>query len=206
MTVREPSGQGVAAGRWGLVPWITAWSSEEALPRQVVVRGRGIGYADETRADRDVDGVLWGRNITSPGQGTPLFKAVHPVRQRRAMREVLCQVCGAPCRRDAVWLLSADEYAFGPWPAPIHTVQPPLCPECVAGPVRLCPHFRRGHVLVRARRFSLAGVGGMLYRRTPWGPRAVERTTVRYGDPEIRWMVAGQLITTLYEYTVARDE
>jgi hypothetical protein len=84
-----------------LVPYVTAWSSERSARPHVITRGGGIGYADESPFDRDSDGVLWAREGVSPGRGKPEFGRVHLWRQRRAMRRLLCQVCGRDADRDA---------------------------------------------------------------------------------------------------------
>ncbi|MFC0038637.1 hypothetical protein [Actinomadura rayongensis] len=194
----------MTSARWGVVPYVTAWSSEEAPPYNVVVRGGRIGYADETQYDRDSVGVLWARMGISPRVGRPQFKNVHYLRQRLAMRKLLCQVCGTRCGDDGVWVLSAQEYenGEGPWPAPVLTAQPPLCPGCVERSARLCPHLRGGHVVLRASRFRPAAVSGMLYEPTPVGLRAVGRETVALDSPWVRWLRATQLHMRLEEYTV----
>src|SRR5258708_881997 len=67
-----------SAGRGAVVPYIAAWSGEEALTTQVVGRGRsGIGFADETLTDRDENDVLWTRIPSRPGVGRPLYGQVH---------------------------------------------------------------------------------------------------------------------------------
>ena len=68
----------------------------------------GIAFADETAADRDSDGILWTRITSQPGCGRPQFAVIHSLRQRRAMRRLLCQVCGQPADRNpegVLWLL-----------------------------------------------------------------------------------------------------
>jgi hypothetical protein len=77
----------------------------------------GIAYQDETLADRDRNGVLWHRTPFIPGQGRPDFGRVHPLRQRRTMQRLLCQVCAGPANttEDGVlWLLKDHR---GDWPA-----------------------------------------------------------------------------------------
>ncbi|MDX6743679.1 hypothetical protein [Actinocorallia sp. A-T 12471] len=186
-----------------MVPFITAWSSERAPGFAVVVRDGRIAYADETKRDRDGSGVLWTRKVFSPGVGVPQFKAVHPLRQRRAMERLLCQVCAKPCDKSAVWMLSQREYesAEGPWPAPVMTAHPPLCPGCVERATRLCPHLRNGYVILRPDRIAPAALTGVLYRPTPLGltPTAA---TIAYDDPRTRWMRAVQLHVQLKDYTL----
>src|SRR6266498_5703570 len=70
-------------------PYVTQWSEERDPPTRLIeLPGRGIGYLDETLADRDEHGVLWYRTPSRPGHGEPLFAKVHPLRQRRTMRRL----------------------------------------------------------------------------------------------------------------------
>lgn len=92
-----------------IAPYITSWSAEQDLPYRLVERpGLGIGYTDESFGDRDAHGVLWQRAAVRHGVGRPEFGKVHPLRQRRAMRQLLCQVCAGPADRNydgVLWLL-----------------------------------------------------------------------------------------------------
>src|ERR1043165_6650830 len=84
-------------GGESVVPYVTRWTGEQILHPRVVERAPvGIAYTDETVTDRDRDGVLWIRITTSIGDGRPLYRQMHPFRQRRAMRKLLCQVCARP--------------------------------------------------------------------------------------------------------------
>jgi hypothetical protein len=98
-----------ADDRRSVVPYVTEWSEEQKPPFVVVERpGMGIAYADESLVDRDSNGVLWFRMASRPGIGRPVFGKVHPLRQRRAMRRLLCQVCAGPADRTddgVLWLM-----------------------------------------------------------------------------------------------------
>ncbi|MEW1548007.1 hypothetical protein [Streptomyces tsukubensis] len=177
-----------------LVPYITAWTSEHMAQPLVITKGAGIGYADETPYDRDRDGVLWIREPSSPGRGKPVFGRVHPMRQRRALRRLLCQVCGHPADRNEqgiLWLLGGTDNED------LTTTHPPICAPCAALAVRTCPSLRRQHALVRARSCLPFGVHGALHR--PGIPHPLPDTGggLAYGDPRIRWMRAAQLIVRL---------
>ncbi|MXQ65467.1 hypothetical protein GQ466_15660 [Actinomadura rayongensis] len=192
-------------GGGAVVPYITAWSSEQALPSPVVHRNRGIAYADESPVDRDQDSVLWARMSASPGVGRPQFKRIHVLRQRRSMRKLLCQVCGEPkvVRPDGtLFLLSQDEYDFAPWPEPVLTSNPPVCPPCARLSVGVCPHLRRHFVVIRARAFALAGVRGNLHVPALPHPVPVRAYTAYYGDPALRWTKASQLLMRVTDYDV----
>src|SRR5690349_16017407 len=93
-----------------IVPYTTRWSAERKLQTPVIARpgGTGIAFADEILSDRDRHGALWQRMPSRPGHGRPEFGKVHSGRQRRAMRNLLCQVCAGPADRDdrgTLWLL-----------------------------------------------------------------------------------------------------
>ncbi|GLW90288.1 hypothetical protein [Actinokineospora globicatena] len=189
------------------VPYITKWSTEQT-PLSKVARhrsGRGIAYVDETIGDRDSQGVLWARANSAPRVGRPLFGQVHPLRQRRAMRRLLCQVCGEPADRNddgVLWLLLDHREDWPGWPEDMFATEPPICRPCVDLSTRLCPALRRGHVLVRSRNHEIAGVRGPLYR--PNRANVVEdgQMLVPYGDPMIPWTLAHDLARELHDCSI----
>lgn len=188
-----------------VVPYVTSWSEEIDPPyRLVEVPGRGIAYADETLSDRDEHGVLWFRTLFQPGLGHPQFGKVHPFRQRRAMRRLLCQVCGGPADRTeggVLWLIRDYRDDWPGWPNRMGENEPPVCLPCVRLSVRVCPALRKGAVLVRAGRYEVAGVHGGLYTggRTPL---PVGPATVSFEDPAIRWVRAVSLVRELLDCTL----
>jgi hypothetical protein len=200
----------VLAGRRVVAPYVTPWSEEGNLDSPVVERpDGGIGYVDERVFDRDERGVLWFRAPWAPRVGRPNFLEVHPVRQRRTMRRLLCQVCAGPADRTSegvLWLLKDHRDDWAGWPEGMGVTEPPVCRGCVGVAARLCPALRRGAVAVRARLFPLAGVSGMLYRPQCGVPVPVGKALVDYDDPRIRWMCAGQLIRRLHDCTLVPVE
>jgi hypothetical protein len=176
-------------------PYITSWSAEQDLPYKLVERLDGIGYADELFCDRDARGVLWQRATLRHGVGKPEFGKVHPLRQRRAMRQLLCQVCAGPADRNdngVLWLLRDYRSDWPEWPNGMGCNEPPVCVPCVPLSLRMCPALRRGAVAIRAREFEVAGVRGALYRTG-----MVEETSLSYDDPDVRRLVASALIREL---------
>lgn len=185
-----------------VVPYITNWTAERPLPTWVVERpgGAGIAYADETLGDRDRNGVLWARTSSSPGRGRPEFGDVNSLRQRRAMRKLLCQVCAGPATQDdggVLWVLKDHRGDWPGWPGRMGVTEPPICLPCLRYSTRACPALRRGHVTVHARRFEIAGVHGMRYRAGRQAPIAVGEALVPFGDPAARWVVASNLVREL---------
>ena len=126
-------------GRAGVVPYVTSWSEEEKQPAEIILRtsmgiGFGIAYADETPTDRDRDGILWTRRNLRHGHGRPQFGKIHSLRQRRAMRRLLCQVCAQPADRNddgVLWLLPDYYQEAEGWPENYDLAEPPICLACV---------------------------------------------------------------------------
>jgi hypothetical protein len=153
-------------------PYITSWSTEQDPPHTLVEhRGLGIAYLDETVIDRDDKGVLWYRTPSRPRQGRPEFGRVHPLRQRRAMRRLLCQVCGGPADHTSdgvLWLLKDHREDWPGWPENMAVTEPPVCAPCVRVASRLCPALRKGAVTVRVRHCPEFGARFTVVDRFPW--------------------------------------
>lgn len=188
-----------------VAPYITSWSGEPSPPCPMMeVPGWGIGYVDEVPVDRDADGVLWERAASRPGMGRPEFGKVHPLRQRRAMRRLLCQVCAGPAdRTDAgvLWLLKDHREDWPGWPNRMGVTEPPICRACVRLSVKVCPALRQGAVAVRAGRFPVAAVRGCLYTGGP-APIPVLDATVPLDSPAVRWVRAANLVRELGDCTL----
>jgi hypothetical protein len=197
------SADGVAvSGARIVAPYVTAKDAEQDLRCSLVVRpdGRGIGYTNELPGDRDDQGVLWRKVVERPGKGKPEFGRVHPARQRRAMSELLCQVCAGPADRTpngVLWLMRDHRDDWPRWPEGMASVEPPVCAPCVEISLRRCPALQRGAVAIRVRKFAIAGVWGTLYRPGTFTPVPVAGVHRAYGDPETHWMVAVALIREL---------
>jgi hypothetical protein len=201
----------VSLGGGSVVPYVALWSEEDVLPSRVIERagGGGIDYADGSLTDHDEYGVLWARTATRPGHGRPVFHQMHPLRQRRAMRRMLCQVCGGPAGwipEGHLWLLVAAWRDEGPdWPEGVVNQYPPVCVDCARLSVRLCPPLRRGFDVVRAHS-RIDGVIGVQFcpaGRYPAVTRSPEDdgAPVPYTDPAAQWMLATQLTRRLYDCT-----
>jgi hypothetical protein len=191
-------------------PYITSWSEERSESATVIEGGRGIGYLDETFYDRDRHGVLWLRSRVKQGIGEPEFARVHPLRQRRAMSRLLCNVCAKPADRSdegVLWLLRDFRDDWPGWPERMGVDEPPVCIPCARRASRMCPAMRRGAVAVRARRYPIAGVRGGVYQTTgtPW-PKFVDRRDVPYGEPAARWVLASKLLRELLDCTIVPME
>ncbi|GGN25697.1 hypothetical protein GCM10011609_80200 [Lentzea pudingi] len=185
-----------------VAPYVTATTAEQDLKCGLVVRpgGLGIGYAQELPGDRDHLGVLWQKVAERPKEGKPEFARVHPARQRRAMNELLCQVCAGPADQTpegVLWLLRDHRGDWPRWPEGMASVEPPICARCVAISLKRCPALQRGAVAVRVRSFALVGVRGTLYGPGMFAPTPIAASELDYGNPKIRWLVAVALIREL---------
>jgi hypothetical protein len=207
-TAREGSRQGrplPVVGRGGVVPYIATWSAETKPDVTVIERTQfSIAFADETVADRDRDGLLWTRTTVCPRQGRPQFAVIHSLRQRRAMRRLLCQVCAQPAdytEEDLLWLLPDYYQEAAGWPEDFDLAEPPICQSCVPIAIRLCPALRKGHLAVRARSAPVSGVKGLVYRAGRPSPVLIRQDLVRRDNPAIHWTVAEQLLRALRDCT-----
>jgi hypothetical protein len=190
-------------GPHGLVPYIANWSSEDDTT-PVIASPTGIGYADEHPLDRDTHGVLWSRFRTTPGQGEPQYDSLHPLRQRRAMRRLLCQVCAAPADHNedgTLWVLNDGRGTWSNWPVSIDNAQPPVCRRCARLAIRSCPALHRNWIALRAHS-HVTGVFGDHFTPTPNGLRRTSNTVHTYDQPGGRWIQAGQLVRVLIHPTI----
>lgn len=189
-----------------IAPYVTAWSAEQDLPFRLVERPDGsIGYVDELLTDRDRQGVLWQQTAVRPRLGRPEFARVHPLRQRRAMELLLCQVCGKPAEQDeagVLWLLRDHRDDWPSWPEAMASTEPPICLPCVSASRRLCPALRRGSVAVRVRQFPIVGVRGVLYRRGTLVPVAAQAGNFTYDNPAVPRVLTSALIRELQGCTI----
>lgn len=193
-------------GGGAVVPYIGMWTGEEFLSTQVVQHASGgLGYADEMLLDRDEWGVLWTRVTVGIGAGRPLFDKLHPLRQRRAITRLLCQVCAQPADRTEqghLWLLPEQPSYEPDWPKDIPITLPPVCLACARLSVRMCPALRPTYIAFRARS-RICGVRGIQFAPVHPLPRPVpeveDEEFFYYDDPAIRWVMATQRARTVHD-------
>lgn len=105
------------------IPWVADWSSGSKKSFSVHEVGPGLPYG---RDDCDC----------TPGVGEPILGRQCPVRQRQAMTERLCQVCGLGI------LATEDLHFLGGDTIKVY-VEPPLHAECAAYSLQVCPGIVR---------------------------------------------------------------
>jgi hypothetical protein len=200
------------------VPYVVQWSSEtvtltgnrDLVLREHVVTGQQhIAYRDEQPSDREF-GALWGRMPETPGLGEPLFASLNIARQRRAIAEARCSVCGGAGQ---VWMAPAviwEEFLAEHGPgADYETSDPPLCRACVPVAAAQCPNLsRRGFVFLAPRKWAVSGVRG--YVADPHTGAYAEDDValpgaVGYDPARLRLTLAKGLLATLRGITVHTD-
>jgi hypothetical protein len=190
----------------GVVPYIASWSAEGTVNMTVIERrGVGVGYLGETVSDRDERGVLWQQTSSKQGHGRPEFGRIHPVRQRRAQRRLLCSTCAGPADRNeqgVLWLIRDFHDDWPNWPEHMAVTEPPTCQPCARLAIRLCPSLRKGFVVLRVGHSRVAGVRGLLYRSGKRYPVPIGEDVVAFDDPTIRWTIAVNLVRELTLCTI----
>lgn len=198
------AGKPVFRGPHGPVPYVARWSAEQVIDAPVVETSQGIAYADESSVDRDLNGLLWSRISSCPGAGEPRYREMHPLRQRRAMRRLLCQVCAGPADHNdhgTLWLIQDQRDQWHGWPERAQNTHPPLCLRCARIAVRSCPWLKQGYVAIRAQSFVSGAWGGLYRTGWPHPPLLIDTGTLQFGDPRLRWLQADQLVRELVNCT-----
>lgn len=191
------------------VPYIALWSAEAPPKDDLEMYGSsaGLHYRDTRLPGRDSRGVLWLHQPIGPGQGDAILGGVHVGRQRQVVRQRRCQVCGNSAGDDALWVVGTEA---GQLRAPddigyLTVANPLVCPPCYRMARELCPYMLGGHLAVHAASEQQCGVGGQVFVPDAdssglWLKNGQQH--MDYGDPNIKWMVAGQLLTRLRGITV----
>lgn len=158
--------------------------------------------------DRDRRGVLWDRATLNQGHGRPQYARIHPLRQRRAMLRLLCQVCGGPADatgEGVLWVVRGQARTWPDWPNGMVVSEPPICAGCLDLSVRLCPTLREGYDAIRAGGFLLRGVDGFRYRVEGRALATVDREIVAFTNPLLSWTLASKLVRCLTDCTVLQS-
>lgn len=121
------------------------------------------------------------------------------------MRNLLCQVCGAPADQDdqgVLWLLLDHREDWPNWPEQMACTHPPVCRRCARISARICPAVRKAPLAVRVGHCPVAGVLGEQYPPGQPLPTVPTLSIVTFDDPAIHWTRAEQLIRRLSECTI----
>ncbi|MFF0066911.1 hypothetical protein ACFYRC_36460 [Streptomyces sp. NPDC005279] len=185
------------------VTYITAWTAE-SVPQPKVIRllgrgGEGIGYADEESLIDRRHKALWIRTDHAQGRVRPDFARVNSLRQKRAMRFSLCQVCGgAATRADgrALHLMGAATLITEGETTAAH----PVHPACAVESIENCPFLRRirRHPCPRCRQGDPVDAGQLHRDQPSRRHRGVSAGLGRHGEPGRRDRI---LRWTCHEHT-----
>jgi hypothetical protein len=194
------------------VPYVTRWTAEPVRQPPIIrIRGRGgegIGYEDENPVTDRRHEALWVRTALAQGRGRPDFACLNSPRQKRAMRQSLCQVCGEEAlgsgtdERTLHLLGGATPIGEGET-----TAAPPVHPSCAVESLESCPHLRRGWAAALVEYSPLWGVAGVVHDPKTLaplpspGPRPFELTHVHISNERIRWTLASFTVVSLHGVT-----
>ncbi|WP_126975593.1 hypothetical protein [Frigidibacter oleivorans] len=108
-----------------IVPWIVSWSGEEEF---------------EVRPCRYAGGLaIW--QPQRQGDGVPRFAKPHAVRQRKAMAEMRCSLCGERTGPEDRWWFALGEGRMDLRHG-LMTEEPPLHRACATIAAAHCPNLR----------------------------------------------------------------
>jgi hypothetical protein len=199
----------------GLIPFITQREGEEAAEDTLMLLEPSPGrlrlyYQDEAAQDRDWRGVLWARCSFNPVDGKkrptgrPMWKMVHPFRQRMTMQAMRCQVCAGRARTPLGFIFLAGPRDLDPEAPLVLTNQPPVCAEHARAAARLCPHLEQNPMVFLARSAPLYGVIGTLYGYGADGVQVLARPEqpLPYGHASLSTILASQLVRRLSSFSV----
>lgn len=153
--------------------------------------------------ERDADGVLWqpmGEDLDL--EGAVRWKDMHTGRQRQAMLEGRCQVCGQLVDRPTSWLIPGLEArAYKPNGRPFTTASPPTCEICISIAKEHCPNLNRYEPLkLTVRNWRPVAVFGDMVDRN--GRHVMAE--VRLGSPDLARIMARHLVVEVYDYRRVR--
>lgn len=113
-----------------VAPWTTPWTGEETGWRIGTERWWGAALQVLQQAE-------------APGVGRPLFKSAHMQRQRRAVLEGRCDVCGGRFNAGQARVVLAEPQMLVGSGGESGHVMAPSHRACAALAARRCPHVRR---------------------------------------------------------------
>ncbi|MFE1907406.1 hypothetical protein ACFW96_27585 [Streptomyces gardneri] len=188
------------------VPYVARWTGEEDISPAIVNAGGALRYT-EPIADAACrwQNALWRRLARAQGMGEPIFEALHPVRQRIAMWEQRCQVCGQSVAEEAAAMggalylggMDVESGTQDPMAEGERTENPPLHLACAWESVSHCRHLLEGYTAARVARPRQWGAAGILHSPARGTVVPVGRTEVSYGSARLGWMLAERAIVRL---------
>ena len=187
------------------VPWVAIWSGERLGPHMLIGRYGLVPSKGERYVRREFD--MWMLSGPTKREGTPDFGSTHSARQRKAMREQRCQVCGrSPSEGGGQRLWTIPDQGEHPKIWLEHLVlNPPTCEQCwqyvnrTDGP---CPFVAKTTVPAFTGPAKPWGVHGTLI--LPSGGE--QGVVVKFDHPHLPWVLGRELIMEVTDpqpYSVA---
>ncbi|WP_218058202.1 hypothetical protein [Streptomyces sp. Wb2n-11] len=183
------------------VPAVALWSYQKVRTPSLRIGPDGIYH--EGTENRDEEGQLWPQ-VRGSQTGAPQYAVMNPLKQRQAMKRLLCQVGMGPATRTeygVLWVLprptGSPEDPEYDWDQGVTTTEPPVCRFHARVSAYQCPRLRtRGHVAVFVREAELVAVEGTYYPPPSIGVRPI-KTALPIDSPDTRLMVADRLVRRL---------
>ena len=146
-------------------------------------------------ADHEVDlGEVW-------------WKEMHTGRQKRAMLDRLCQVCGQRLEGASIpWLLPGIETRSARGGRPFVTTTPPVCDRCVTHATQSCPNLKMyAPLLLDVRDYRVWGVWGDTV--VPGPPSRLTQGEISLGNDTLRPLtMARHVVVEIFNYRRARRQ
>lgn len=184
------------------VPWAARWSEEADTKTYYQLGPDGVRYADEHLLDRGSHGELWARESNRRGKGHPEFAHLSARRQRKAMKQGLCQVCGEKIEPPYIWLMSREH--MKDMLSTRVTMNPPTCQVCVDIAKTHCPDLKsNGSTLLKVETFDIVGVFGEIAMKRENGEIFHQsRIMFHWGHPAMPFVLAKQSVVLLKNWEV----
>lgn len=182
-------------------PWITPLQGERHAGA-FTFDGQRIFFPD-LEEHREYD-VLW-QPTPEQATGEVVWREMHTGRQRRAMQDTLCQVCGNAIEgRPIPWLLPGVEVLVSrPRGRPFLTTTPPTCSDCAPTARTSCPVLRASPPMVLGvRHFRLWGFWGDYVDRAS---RKLRQGHLAMGHSELPMMMARHLVVEIFDYRIVKQ-
>jgi hypothetical protein len=163
-----------------------------------------LAYPDVRPTDRDDNDVLWMRELDNT-EGVPEFAIVSAIRQRAAMLNRLCQVCGEPISGPIEWTFA--QHQIERRDGETITASPPTCKRCAGIAERVCPALARHHERLLVHEYRVWGYYGQVFELLPEDsatPFTLKHRKVRLDDKEtLPRLIAKQLYVELVAFEEA---
>jgi hypothetical protein len=177
------------------VPWVAIWTAERRGPTMTLARD-GLVPVDRRDGYARQEFGVWciaGPTLT---EGTPEFGSTHSARQRKAMRELRCQVCGRSPKQGGgkrLWTIPPEGGEHEElWERNL-VINAPTCEDCwrfvtqADGP---CPYVARQKVPAFTGPSTPWGLSGTVVLP---GEHEVE-VLMEFGDRRMMWLLGRELI------------